>query len=764
MNVESFLNGLRAHPTYRNQIVHIEKLPAQEACYASLREPLPERLRTALAAQGVTQFYTHQVAAIEAARAGQDIVVVTATASGKTLCYNAPVLEAILKDRRCRALYLFPLKALAHDQARKIEALDLFPEVKAATYDGDTPEHDRRVARSLAGILLTNPDMLHLGVLPYHSLWAEFLFHLRFVVIDEVHTYRGVFGSHTANILKRLLRLCEHYGSHPQFICCSATIANPAELVEQLTGRKARVIDNNGAPRGAKTFVVWNPPLQEKQTGLRRSPNIEATHLLNQLVQSGVRTLVFTVARTTAELLLRYVRAALQAEAAELTNRVMSYRAGYLAADRREIERRLFEGELLGVISTVALEAGIDIGGLDACILTGYPGTIASLWQQAGRVGRGTEESLAILVPRPNPVDHFFARHPQRLFQAPTEHALVDPDNVYILGGHLLCAAYELPLSPEEIARGGEEQARLVAIFEEEGLLEERNGRWYWRGEGYPAAQINIRSASGEAFQLLDRSRQGELIGALEAARVFETAHEGAIYLHGGELYEVQRLDLVRKEVWLQPVQVDYYTLPLVLTDVEVNEIVSERPMGRLRAGFGELTVIRRVRGYRKIQHLSEQVLETRELDLPAQSFETTGLWLGVPAEVAQELSQEGQHLLGGLHALEHTLTAVLPLYAMCDRLDIAGASDPWHPSLRQPTAFLYDTYPGGVGICEKGYELLIDLLQAARQAIADCECALGCPSCIQAPFCGSNNEPLDKAAALGLLRAALDEGKPQSS
>lgn len=760
MNVETFLNELRAHPDYQNQILHIENLPAQTAQYASLQEPLPERLRAALQRQGVIQFYTHQVAAVEAVRAGWDIVVVTATASGKTLCYNVPVLEAILQDRRCRALYLFPLKALAHDQARKIEALDLFPEVKTATYDGDTPEYDRRMARSLAGILLTNPDMLHLGILPYHSLWAEFLFHLRFVVIDEVHTYRGVFGSHTANILKRLLRLCEYYGSRPQFICCSATIANPAELVEQLTGRTVKVIDNNGAPCGAKSFVIWNPPLQEKQTGLRRSPNIEATHLLNQLVQNGVRTLVFTISRTTAELLLRYVRAALQAEAAELADKVMSYRAGYLAADRREIERRLFEGELLGVTSTVALESGIDIGGLDACILTGYPGTMASLWQQAGRAGRGTEESLAILVPRPNPVDHFFTRHPQRLFQTPTEHALIDPNNVYIRGGHLLCAAYELPLSAQEVEQGGEEQVRLVEIFSEEGLLEERNGRWYWCGQGYPAAQINIRSASGEAFQLLDRSRQSEVIGAMEAARVFETLHEEAIYLHGGEPYEVQKLDLARKEVLLQPAQVNYYTLPLIWTEVEVNDIVFEQEIGRLRAGFGELTVSRQVQGFRKIQHLSEQVLETKELSLPAQSFATTGLWLCLPTDVAQELSQAGRHLVGGLHALEHAMAAVLPLYAMCDRLDIGGAFAPLHPGLHRPATFLYDTYPGGVGVCEKGYELMIDLLQVTQQAIADCECTLGCPSCIQTPFCGSNNEPLDKAAALWLLRVALGNGE----
>jgi len=755
MDVETFLQEIRQHEAYKGQIVHVERLPERAAQYAELSEPLPPRLAEALARQGITALYTHQVAAIEAARAGKDVVVVTGTASGKTLCYNVPVLESILRDRRSRALYLFPLKALAQDQARKLADLDLFPEVRAATYDGDTPESERRAVRSLAGIVLTNPDMLHLGILPYHTLWAEFFFHLRYVVIDEVHTYRGVFGSHTANILKRLHRICEHYGSRPQFICCSATIANPAELTRTLTGREMEVIDSNGAPRGAKTFVIWNPPLQERRTGLRRSPNIEATFLLSQLVQRGVRTLTFTVARSTAELLLRYVRGALAAEAPELGEKVMSYRAGYLASDRRNIERQLFEGELLGVVSTVALEMGIDIGGLDACILTGFPGTIASTWQQAGRAGRGREESLAILVSLLNPVDQFFAKHPQRLFTASTEHALLDPDNIYILGGHVLCAAYELPLEAKDWDRFGPALDRLLPIFAEEGLLTQR-GDWYWSGEGYPAAQLNIRSASGDAFQLLDVSRGGKLIGTMEQMRVFETLHEGAIYLHAGETYRVDQLNQQRKEVRLKPVQVNYYTLPAIWTDVTVNETVFQQPLGPLTAAFGDVTVTRQVTGYRELQHFTEEVLATKELNLPPNSFETMGLWLTLPADLSQQVRDRGCHLLGGVHALEHALTAVVPLYAMCDRLDVAGASTAKHPGLGGPAVFLYDTYPGGVGICEKGYELLVDVMQATYDAIAHCECEFGCPSCIQAPFCGSNNEPLDKEAALLILRAAL--------
>lgn len=754
MNVAAFLDELRAAPGYDDQIVAYRRLPGRRARTAELDPPLPDKLAAALAAQGIERLYSHQVAAVQQARARQDQVIVTGTASGKTLCYNLPVLERILAERRARALYLFPLKALAQDQLKKLEAFDLWREVRCATYDGDTPEDQRRVARSVAHIILTNPDMLHVGVLPRHTLWGDFLANLEYIIVDEVHMYRGVFGSHTAHVLRRLLRICEQYGRRPTFICSSATIANPAELVEQLTGRAVSVIDENGAPTGAKHLVVWNPPLQDQVSGLRRSGNIEATILLSELIQRGVRVLGFARARQEAELILRYLRAALEADAPALIPRVAAYRAGYLATDRRRIEQQLSAGELLAVVSTVALEAGIDIGGLDATVLIGYPGTVAGYQQQIGRAGRGKRDSLGVLVTRASLIDQYFAHHPETLWSRPTEEARIDPDNVYILGSHLLCAAYEAPLTDSDVDSFGPEAPALLPIFESERFLERRGERWFYRSDEYPAAAVSLRSTGTVHFDLVDQTRAA-VIGIEDASRLWEECYPGAIHLHDGEQYRVETVDEAERRILLEPVEVNWFTSPLVQIDVAVDDATESATAGVCGVGFGELTVTKTTTGYRQLHQTSFELLAVHDVVCPPRSMETTGLWLTVPPEVERFIMTHGDQLLAGLHGVEHALTAALPLLAMCDPRDIGGTSVEFHPDLQRPALFIFDQYPGGIGLTERGFERIDELLERAHAVVANCPCETGCPACIQLPWCQRANHPLDKLLTQVLLRAA---------
>lgn len=753
MDVDALLAEFRADPHYAGQIVTSHRLPGRRAKTAPLEPPLPPVLGEALAAQGVRELYSHQVEAIGHIRAGRDVVIVTGTASGKTLCYNLPIVERILTDRHARALYLFPLKALAHDQLGKLTALGLWEKLRVAAYDGDTPEPDRRVVRNAAHIVLTNPDMLHLGILPSHGLWSEFFAHLRYVVIDELHMYRGVFGSHAAHVFRRLARLCERYRSNPTWIACSATIANPAEHFATLTGRpEPVVVDRSGAPSGARELVVWNPPVS-RDTGLRRSTNIEATWVLQRLVDHGVRTLAFTLSRQEAELILRYLRAALEASGGG-TDRVAAYRAGYLAGDRRAIEQRLASGELTAVISTVALEAGIDIGGLDAAVLVGYPGTVAGFWQQVGRAGRGRRDSLALLLTRNSVVDQFFAAHPETLWSRPTEQALIDPHNVYILGGHLLCAAYEQPLSEVDLERFGGDSALLLPLFEEDGYLAQREGQWYYRSPVYPAASISLRSVECEPYHLTDTA-SNEVLGFEDTSRLWQTCYPGAIHLHAGEQYRAVAVVPSERRVLLEPVSVDYFTAPDVDVEVRIDEQTSDRPLGALRAHFGDLTVTLRTVGYRLYKPMTFELLDQRPLDCPPRSIETCGLWLTLSADLRAFLVDHGGDLQAGLHAAEHALAMVLPLVAMCDPRDVEGASTGWHPQLGEPALFLYDVYPGGIGLAERGFEQLTELVGRSLELVAQCPCSSGCPGCVQSPFCGSGNRSLDKLLGLVVLRAA---------
>lgn len=774
MKITEFIHHLKSQRFYKGQIAHVERIPARKARHRRLKKPLPPLLQDALKRVGVENLYTHQAQAINAVREGHSVVVATSTASGKTLCYNLPVLEAVITDWRARALYLFPTKALAQDQIRSLRELtsrDL-RDVRFGTYDGDTPRSARARLRKSASIILTNPDMLGLGILPNHTLWANFFKNLKFVVIDEAHVYRGVFGSHVACVIRRLRRLCQHYGSSPQFICCSATIANPGEHVERLTGVSAIVVDDDGSPTGSKDFVLWNPPFVDLTRTARRSANSEATSIFVEMVKQGIRNITFTRARRVAELILLYARQALAREAPQLASLVKSYRAGYLPQERREIEEELFSGRLLGVTATSALELGVDVGSLDATILVGYPGTIASTWQQAGRAGRGVRHSLAVLIGLDNPLDQFFMRHPQELFGRSHEHALINPDNVHILEKHLPCAAHEMPLSNERSPNGLDDEALFGPGFveamiglERKGILEYRNGRWYYMGFGYPAEEVNIRSISGGSIRLLNEAEGYRALEEIELTTVFSRAHPGAIYLHQGESYLVTDLDWEMGLAYLRPVEVNYYTLPRQINDVSIIRSLRHQQLPASTAYLGQVRVTEQVIGYKRVQQFTETTLSVEYLDLPAQSFETVALWFDVPPEIVHrrtglETRRTAQRRLdfhGGLHAVEHAAIGILPLFAMCDRLDIGGLSTPNHPDTGQAQIFIYDAFPGGVGIAEKGFELMTELWKATLEAIGECPCESGCPSCIQSPKCGNNNEPLDKEASVLILRGLLE-------
>jgi len=801
MDPNTFLQQIKRKRFYRGQIAHVQRMPARRARNATPRHRLRPELQAALLLSGAEQLYTHQTQAINAALSGHHVVVATSTASGKTLCYNLPVLQTLLSEDNARALYLYPTKALAQDQLRSLKdllksvekeemaggrgGLSRFAPVRTpvapATYDGDTPKGSRSRIRRSASVVLSNPDMLHIGILPNHHLWADFFRGLRYVVLDEAHQYRGIFGSQVACVLRRLRRVCAFYGSEPQFIASSATIANPAQHFGLLTGLEATVVDDDGSPHGPRHFVLWNPPFVDKACSARRSANSEATALLVELVQRQIRSICFTRSRRVAELILRYAREALQKVAPQLAGRVKAYRAGYLPSERRQIEGELFRGELLAVTSTTALELGIDVGHLDAALLVGYPGTVASFWQQAGRAGRGERGSLAVLIGLDNPLDQYFMRHPGELFGRPLEHALIDPDNVYVLLRHLPCAAHEVPLAVEpEPARGSGAAAyddellfgpgfvEAMVQLERQNVLEYRSNRWFYPRSDYPAQDASLRSAGGQRFVLLNEADGYSVLEEMDAVSAPLRVHPGAIYLHQGETYLVTRYDAQMQSAVVSPVEVDYHTRPQEWNDLSIVRSLAHRHLGHLgRTGpaewtdpvtayLGRVRVTSRVTGYHRLQQYSEAVLEEQQLDMPAQTFETVALWWNVPAEARQKVAGRRLDFMGGLHALEHAAIGILPLFAMCDRWDIGGLSTANHPDTEQPQIFIYDAFPGGVGIAEKGFELLPELWQATLELVRDCPCNDGCPSCIVSPKCGSGNEPLDKQAAVVILQTLL--------
>ncbi|MDA0798278.1 MAG: DEAD/DEAH box helicase [Chloroflexi bacterium] len=764
MDVGLFVDQLERSPINSGQLVHVEELPERQASHAGLTHDLHPTLSAALLDRGMLPLFTHQARAIDAVLDGHDVAVVTPAACGKSLCYDIPIAQAFLTDSTSKALFLFPTKALAQDQLRGLQ--ELLPpklEGKAAIFDGDTPSSERPSVRRSARAVLTNPDMLHYGMLPNHRAWNRLWPSLKYVVIDEAHVYRGIFGSHVANVLRRLRRLCAHYGSDPQFILSSATIANAGELAEGLIGRPAEVIAEDGAPHGPKHFVFWDPPIIDEERGTRASAGSGTSRLLEMLLKRDARTLAFVRTRRQAELVFIAVRDRLRLDNAPLAERVRPYRASYLAEDRREVERGLLDGQLLGVVATNALELSIDIGDLDATLITGYPGSIASTWQQAGRSGRSGQGSLSVLVAQDNPLDQYLMRHPDFFFGRPHEHARIRPENPYVLDPHLLCAAYEMPLSEKDAALYGDGFAAHVARLTDEGSLNERNGKWFISPSvEYPAQDVNIRSASHTQYLAVE-SQSGRVLEHLDESAAFSQLHPGAVYLHQGESYIVENLDLTAGVAYLTTTDVPYYTESRDVTDIRIVETKASKTLNGAVVHVGEVEVSRQVIGYRKRGFYSadakDEDLGDELLDLPTRVFRTVAFWFDLPAITFNRALRDKEDLAGGLHAMEHAAIGVLPLFALCDRNDIGGVSTPMHQDTGEPQVFIYDGHPGGVGIAEHGFDVVEELLGATLAAIEECPCTDGCPSCVQSPKCGNNNNPLDKQQAAVYLRDLLGRG-----
>ncbi len=726
---------------------------SRERAQDALTEPVPEQLhpalRDGLARTGVESLFAHQADALESALRGHTIVT-TGTASGKSLAFNLPVLDTLCRDPSARALYLYPTKALAQDQARALHGLGLRA-LRPAIYDGDTPREERGAIRQRSNLILTNPDMLHVGVLPNHARWGDLLANLAWIVVDEAHVYRGVFGSHVANVLRRLRRLALAYGTEPRFVLASATIANPVELAERLTGCDVALVDRDGAPRAERRIAMWNPPLVDERTGARASPLGEAAELLADLVEKEVRTICFLRSRRGVELILRFARLRLEERGrADLAELIAPYRAGYTPSQRREIEARLVAGELMAVVATDALELGIDVGSLDAAICVTFPGTVASLRQMWGRAGR-RDTGLALYVAGADALDQFFCRHPEEFLDRPVESAILDHESEEIHMAHLCAAAYELPLSPgdeEFLGDGWERAARtLVSV----GQLREKSGRYLPRGEGFPAAKIALRSSSPDSVAVVE-SEAGEVIGSVETARAHSALHPGAIYLHMGRSYEVDVLDTDSRRALVRPFAGDFYTQPKKEIDTYIESVSETREVSGVPLSFGTVSVSEQVTAFQRKRVADHEVLDLVALDMPEQHFATQALWYEFGEQaLAEDFPLDV--LQGSLHAAEHGQIAVLPLIAMCDRWDIGGLSTAFHSQTGRPTIFIYDGHPGGVGITRMGFERFERLVSDALRLIGECPCRSGCPSCVQSPKCGNLNEPLNKNGALELLK-----------
>ncbi|GAA1146995.1 DEAD/DEAH box helicase [Kitasatospora gansuensis] len=759
---EALLAALSASRGRADRLTHTEHLAARQARYAPWPDGIRPEIVASAQALGIEEPWTHQAEAMKLAKSGQTVVLATGTASGKSLGYLAPVLSDLLDGTEARngrgatALYLAPTKALAADQRRR--ATELAPKrVRAALYDGDTPFQEREWVRQYASYVLTNPDMLHRGILPAHPRWASFLKTLEYVVIDECHSYRGVFGSHVAQVLRRLRRVCERYGSSPTFLLASATTADPAATAERLTGLPAVAVTDDASPRGPLVFALWEPPLTEnvgeQGAPVRRTATAEAGYLLTELVERGTRTVVFVRSRRSAELV------ALQAQdqlGTPLAARVAAYRGGYLAEERRALERDLHSGRLLGLASTSALELGVDVSGLDAVLMAGYPGTRASLWQQAGRAGREAQGALAVLIARDDPLDTYLVHHPEALFATPVEATVLDPDNPHILAPHLCAAAAELPLTEADLPLFGPSAGQLLTVLEQRGLLRQRTkGSWYWTRRERAVDSVDLRGSGGSPVQIVESST-GRLLGTVDAAAAHTTVHTGAVHLHQGRSYLVQDLDLESSVALVEPAEPPYTTAARDITSISVLATDTTVEWGEARLSFGSVEVVNQVVGYLRKRISTGEILGESKLDLPPRTLRTRAVWWSVTEDQLLDANIPFDQLPGAAHAAEHASIGLLPLFATCDRWDIGGVSVPLHPDTGLPTVFVYDGHSGGAGFAERGFRGAEQWLTATRDAIAACECERGCPSCVQSPKCGNGNDPLDKAAAVRLLNILL--------
>jgi DEAD/DEAH box helicase domain-containing protein len=753
-NLLKSLETIRELALRNDSLRAVKHLPAQEARSLDYPPEVHPELVKALQAKGFARLYTHQHSCWKAVQSGQNAVVVTPTASGKTLCYNLPILDAMLKDPSARALYLFPTKALANDQRAELdETIKTLPgEIRIFTYDGDTPQDARKAIRARGHIVLTNPDMLHSGILPHHTKWIKLFENLRYIVIDELHNYRGIFGSHLANVLRRLKRVAKFYGSNPKFILCTATIANPVEMAEKMIEEPVALIDDNGAPRGEKFFLFYTPPLVNKALGIRRSYVNESRRLASIFLKNGLQTIVFAQSRLTTEVLLTYLKEDIE-KTIKQEGLIRGYRGGYLPLKRREIEKGLREGKILGVVSTNALELGIDIGTLDAAVLAGYPGSIASTWQRAGRAGRKSGTSAAVLVASSAPLDQFIVNNPDYFFGGSPERALINPDNLTILISHIECASFELPFQDGETF-GRAEIGEILKFLEEEKLVHHSKDKWYWTSDAYPADGVSLRSISSDNFVVVDTTDKAKVIAEVDFTAALTTLHEKAIYICEGEQYFVEKLDYEQRKAYVKKTDIDYYTDAIDYTKIKILDEFDKRRLDRFDVRHGEVHVATQVVGFKKIKFHTMENVGAGDLSLPQNEMHTTAYWVTVPADLVQALTFTSEQKINGLYGLAYILHHVSPLFLMCDLHDIGvslgdnstGESIPPKELLTkiqplrgpvytdmdfEPNIFIYDNYPGGIGLSPSLFELDKRLLDYCLKTIRACPCADGCPSCV---------------------------------
>lgn len=760
MNLSQVLDSIKDSPRYHECITAWHVLPKKEGQHREFPEWMDQRLVDVFARRGIRKLYTHQADALQYVSEGKNIVVVTPTASGKTLCYNLPVLDSILKNSSSRALYLFPTKALSQDQVSEllelVNMLDV--DIKTYTYDGDTPQTARKAIRSAGHIVVTNPDMLHTGVLPHHTKWVKLFENLKYVVIDEIHQYTGVFGSHFANVIRRLKRICKFYGSSPQFICCSATIANPKELAEKLTGLDVELVDNSGAPQGEKHLILYNPPVVNKQLGIRRSALLEAQKLAETFIANDIQTIVFARTRLATELLVTYLRMSAKRHR-KPENSIRGYRGGYLPGERREIERDLRSGNVLAVVSTTALELGIDIGRLDACIIAGYPGSISSTWQQLGRAGRRQGASVGIMVASSSPLDQFIVSHPEYFLEKPPEHGLINPDNLFILISHLKCAAFELPFEVGETF-GPSTTMEILDFLVDERILRYVNGRYFWMSESFPAEEISLRSASTENVVIIDITKQHEprVIGEIDLFSAVTTVHDDAIYLHESVQYHVDRFDYDEKKAYVKEVNVDYYTDAEMAVDIKVLDEFRKAEVVNSFRSYGEVLVTAIPTIFKKVKLNTHENLGWGYIHLPESQMHTTAFWLSL--DFQQDKLFTVQELQDGLVGIANLFANIAPIYLMCNPTDIGVAPQVRSPFTGLPTIYFYDRYPGGIGLSEKLYSVYDSVLLSSLEVVENCQCESGCPSCV-----GPMNETGEtgKQVAQHILRLLVDDSKTKS-
>jgi DEAD/DEAH box helicase domain-containing protein len=775
--VEEALSALAARYRAEEVLTAVRHIPARDAQFRAMPEWVRVELAEAYRAKGIEKLYSHQAAASEFARAGKHCVVVTPTASGKTLCYNLPVLNAVLENSDTRALYLFPTKALAQDQLAELHDLakrlnDCFG---VFTYDGDTPSDARKAIRERGHVILSNPDMLHTGILPHHTKWVRLFENLRYIVLDELHTYRGVFGSHLANVLRRLARVARFYGSDPQFICCSATIANPGELAQQLIEKDVDVVEENGAPAAEKLFVFYNPPMINRNLGIRRSYLNETTRVAKELLARELQTIVFANSRLHTEVLLTYLQQANRPQPGQ-AEPIRGYRGGYLPGERREVERGLREGRIRGVVATNALELGIDIGSLDACVMAGYAGSIASTWQRAGRAGRRSGTSCAVLVASSAPLDQFIVQHPDYFFERSPEHAYVQPDNLEILVNHLKCAAFELPLSADD-KFGVVDVAALCERLAEAGYLHRSGGNWHWVQQAYPADTVSLRAVTSDNFIIIDTADEengdAEVIGEVDFSSALTTVHPKAIYIHQGQQYHVEKLDFEQRKAYVKRVDVDYYTDAIRYTQVRVLEVAAEESIsGPAARVHGDVLVRSQVVGFKKIKFFTNENVGDGKLELPENEMHTTAFWITLERKLLVDLPLALSDRQSGIVGMLYALESMASLLLMCDRRDLGtavgerpasspGVETGWREFTKaaadpsemkeffEPNLYLYDAYPGGIGFSEPLYRVHDLLLKRTRELIVGCPCEHGCPSCVGPA--GEKSERT-KDAALSIL------------